>query len=71
MVTDQIEVNEDENEDEALMRSLTRCEEDRRRLYPGVAWNGGYRWFRSPNVVPLEKFKPLRVKWLGPLTPKE
>jgi hypothetical protein len=58
MVVEQIEGEDDD----ALMRSLTRCEEDRRRLYPGVAWNGGYRWFRSPNVVPLERFKLLRVK---------
>jgi hypothetical protein len=48
----------EEAEDEDFMHSLTRCEEDRRKLYPGVAWGGGYRWFRSPNVVPLEKFRP-------------
>ena len=41
------------------MHLITRCEEDRRRLHPGVAWNGGYRWFRSPNVIPFEKFRPL------------
>jgi hypothetical protein len=56
MVVEQ-KIREDED-DEALMRSLTRCEEDRRRLYPGVAWNGGYRWFRSPNIIPLERFRP-------------
>ena len=57
-----VEQHIEEEEDEALMRSLTRCEEDRRRLYPGVAWNGGYRWFKSPNIIPLERFKPLGVK---------
>jgi hypothetical protein len=58
MAVEQFEVEEDE----ALMRSLTRCEEDRRRLYPDIAWNGGYRWFRSPNVIPLERYKPLLMK---------
>jgi hypothetical protein len=47
----------EEDDDEAFMRSLTRCEEDRRRLYPSTPWDGGFRWFRSPNVIPLEKFR--------------
>jgi hypothetical protein len=59
MVVEQIKEEED---DEAFMHSLTRCEEDRRRLYPGVAWDGGYRWFRSPNVIPLERFKPSKKR---------
>jgi len=54
MISKQIE----EEDDEAFMRSLTRCEEDRRHLHPGTAWNGGFRWFRSANVIPLEKFRP-------------
>jgi hypothetical protein len=54
MVTDQLE------EDDAYVRSLTRCEEDRRRLYPHLVWSGEYRWFRSTNVIPLEKFRPFR-----------
>jgi hypothetical protein len=52
---------EDDTDDE--MRLLTRCEEDRRRLHPGVPWNGGYRWFRSPNVIPLERYRPSDWKW--------
>jgi hypothetical protein len=54
------QLNKIEDDDEAFMRSLTRCEEDRRRLYPGVPWDGGFRWFRSPNVIPLERFRPSR-----------
>jgi hypothetical protein len=63
MATQQI--REDE-EDEALMRSLMRCEEDRRRLYPGIAWSGEYRWFRSLNVLPLERYRPPGWKWNAP-----
>jgi hypothetical protein len=48
---------QDDDDDDAFMRSLIRPEEDRRRLYPGVAWEGGFRWFRSPNVVPLEQWR--------------
>lgn len=57
MVTEQ---KTEQDEDEAFMHLITRCEEDRRRVHPGVAWNGGYRWFRSTNVIPLEKFRPFK-----------
>ena len=50
-----------DDDDEAFMRSLIRPEEDRRRLYPTVPWEGGFRWFRSPNVVPIER----QVRKLG------
>jgi hypothetical protein len=46
-----------DNDDEAFMRSLIRPEEDRRRLYPTIPWEGGFRWFRSPNVVPIERYR--------------
>jgi hypothetical protein len=44
---------------EAFMRKVTFCEEDRRQLQPGVPWSGGHRWFRSPNVIPLEQYRPV------------
>src|SRR5271170_320231 len=40
--------------DEAFFRNLTFCEEDR-HLVTSAAWRGGYRWFRSTNVAPLEQ----------------
>ena len=46
-----------DDDEEAFMRSLIRPEEDRRRLYPTVPWQGGFRWFRSPNVVPIERYR--------------
>ena len=46
---------------DTFWRKLTLPEEDRRRLFPGEKRVGGYRWFRSPNVVCLEKFRRLKV----------
>jgi hypothetical protein len=44
----------EEDEDDLLLRRVVLCEEDRRRLFPLSVWAGGYRWFRSPNIVDLE-----------------
>ena len=47
---------EDDEDDEAFLRSLIRPEEDRRRLHPELPWLGGYRWFHSANVIPMERY---------------
>jgi len=39
------------------LRHWTFPEEDRRRLYPSMPWTGGYRWFRSANVVDLWRYR--------------
>lgn len=49
----------DDEDDEAFLRSLVRSEEDCRRLHPTVVRAGGYRWFKSSNVVPIEKYREL------------
>jgi hypothetical protein len=41
---------------EALMQAITFPEEDR-SLFTAAGWHGEYRWFRSPNVVPLERWR--------------
>ena len=46
-----------EDDDETLLRSLIRPEEDHRRLHPELPWRGGYRWFRSANVIPMERYR--------------
>ena len=46
-----------EEEDEAFLRQLVLPEEDRRRRFPTSVWTGGYRWFRSKNVIPLERYR--------------
>jgi hypothetical protein len=43
----------------ALLRECTIPEEDRGK-YTSAKWTGEYRWFRSPNVICLEKVRLLR-----------
>jgi hypothetical protein len=38
-------------------QKLVLPEEDRRRLYPTTTRPGGYRWWRSANVVDLETYR--------------
>jgi hypothetical protein len=38
------------------LRRWTFPEEDR-PLYTTAPWQGGFRWFRSPNVVRLEQWR--------------
>ena len=47
----------EDEDDELLLRRLILCEEDRRRLFPATPWTGGYRWFKSPNVIDLEAYR--------------
>jgi hypothetical protein len=49
-------------EEHEFARSILLPEEDRRIVSP-IPWQGGYRWFRSPNVICLEKAR--RLKALG------
>ncbi len=46
-------------EDHAFARKVMLPEEDR-RLLSSLPWLGGYRWFRPPNVVCLEKYRQLK-----------
>jgi hypothetical protein len=49
-----------EDDEHAFWRKLVLPEEDRRRL--GMVWKGGYRWFRSPNVIPIEQWRRRRQR---------
>jgi hypothetical protein len=44
----------------AFARQVVLPEEERRRLFPADPPTSGYRWFRSPNVVCLEKYRHLK-----------
>jgi hypothetical protein len=44
------------NSGPAFWRKFVFPEEDRRRLYPEI-WSGSCRWFRSPNVVELYRYR--------------
>jgi hypothetical protein len=46
-------------EDETFLRQFVFPEEDR-HLFTSAPWRGGFRWFRSPNVVPIEFGRQLR-----------
>jgi hypothetical protein len=52
-------------DEDAFWRKLVLPQEDRLQL--GIPWRGGYRWFRSPNVVCIEQWR--RKKARTPPTP--
>ena len=47
------------DDEHAWLRQFVIPEEDR-HLFTTVKWAGEYRWFRSPNVVCLEKVRLIR-----------
>jgi hypothetical protein len=51
------------NRDDDLLR-ITFPEEDR-HLFTTTPWRGEYRWFRSPNVIPLEQWRRQRERGWG------
>jgi hypothetical protein len=56
----ELPIDSDE-EDEALLRRLVYPEEER-HLHTPLPWTGGFRWFRSPNVICLERYRPIKTK---------
>jgi hypothetical protein len=48
-------------EGERFWQLLAFPEEDR-HLHTSAPWDGGYRWFRSPNVICLEKYRGRRIR---------
>ena len=53
----------DDRSDIAFLKRFTVPEEDR-RLFTTAPWDGSFRWFRSPNVIPLESARRRRQKQL-------
>jgi hypothetical protein len=43
-----------------FLRQVTIPEEDRAK-HTSAKWSGEYRWFRSANIICLEKVRRLRV----------
>jgi hypothetical protein len=41
------------SKEDTFWRKMVLPQEERMRL--GIPWHGGYRWFRSPNVIPIEQ----------------
>jgi hypothetical protein len=50
-----------EEEGDHFWQQLTFPEEDR-HLHTSAPWDGGYRWFRSANVICLEKYRGRRTR---------
>jgi hypothetical protein len=46
--------------DETWRQEFAFPEEDR-HLFTAAPWDGGFRWFRSPNVVRLEDYQRRRL----------
>jgi hypothetical protein len=47
-------------DDEEEFWRTWKFSEEGRRAFMSVPWDGGYRWFRSPNVVCLERHRRIR-----------
>ena len=43
--------------DEQFRRRFSLAEEDRRGSANSLMWNGSDRWFRSPNVIDLWRYR--------------
>jgi hypothetical protein len=56
MKGDRLEEEDEDEDDETFMRRITFAEEDRHR-FTSTPWRGGFRWFRSENVVPMERWR--------------
>jgi hypothetical protein len=50
------QMDEDRQRDEAFLKAWTIPEEDRSK-YTSQPGGGEYRWFRSPNIVCLERYR--------------
>ena len=48
-------------QDESFLRQVVFPEEDR-HLFTTAPWHGGFRWFRSANVLPIEYWQRVEVE---------
>jgi hypothetical protein len=55
-------------QDESFFRQVVFAEEDR-HLFTTAPWHGGFRWFRSANVVPIEHWRRVEVETLEVVRP--
>ena len=49
--------NAEDEADLALLHQYMRSEEELRAYRRHAPWRGEHRWFRSPNVIPLERYR--------------
>jgi hypothetical protein len=60
---------ESKDPDEDFLRTYTWPEEDR-HLFTTAPWDGGFRWFRSENVIPIERYRA-RKQVIGTSAPDD
>jgi hypothetical protein len=48
-------------DEETFMRNLVAPEEER-HLYGMPPYSGGFRWFKAPNIICLEKVRKQKLK---------
>jgi hypothetical protein len=48
-------------ETEEFHRQFTWSQEDRRKR-TNQPWPGGYRWFKSPNITPIEYYRRINIQ---------
>jgi hypothetical protein len=48
------------DQESEFLRALVFPEEDRAQ-WTAAPWRGEYRWFRSPNVIPIERYLRKRI----------
>ena len=41
----------------AVWQKLVMSEEDRRQYLSAPSWDGGFRWFRSANIIDLQQYR--------------
>jgi len=51
--------------EEEFFLTLTWPQEDRRR-FTIATWSGGYRWFKSDNITPIEYYRRVRIQAPAP-----
>jgi hypothetical protein len=51
-------------DEDTFWRKLVLPQEERMRL--GIPWHGGYRWFRSENVIPIEQWRRKKAQGTPP-----
>lgn len=56
MMTSHI-IQDNDDEDLALLRKFMRPEEDLREYRRRMPWTGGFRYFRSANVLCIEHYR--------------
>ena len=54
-----------DQQEETFLRGLIIPEEDR-HLFTTSTWSGGYRWFRSPNITPIEHWRRPGIQVTAP-----